>query len=127
MYKDGTLCQYRVYTCQYRRDSGDVLREIAELIRALIFFVLFRFIAFSSFPIFSALLAVSSQYHGDFCFPRMRGGDPRVARGRCKRTHTGRKRAPAYAIHDIEKAHSYKKDFSFHAIYARIKERTRLY
>ena len=30
---------------------------------------------------------------------------------------------PAYEIHDIENARSYKKDFSFHAVYARIKER----
>ena len=56
-------------------------------------------------------------------FPRMRGGDPRVACGCCKRAHTRRKHTPAYEIHDIEKAHSYKKDISFHAVYARIKER----
>ena len=47
----------------------------------------------------------------------------RVACGRYKRAHTRHKRPPAYEIHDIENAHSYKKDFFFHAIYARIKER----
>ena len=56
-------------------------------------------------------------------FPHTRGGDPRVARGRCKRAHTRSKHTPAYEIHDIKKAHSYKKDISFHAVYARIKER----
>ena len=30
---------------------------------------------------------------------------------------------PAYEIHDIEKANSYKKDIFFHAVYARIKKR----
>ena len=47
----------------------------------------------------------------------------RVARGRCKRAHTRRKRTPAYEIHDVESAHSHKKKFFFHAVYARIKER----
>ena len=47
----------------------------------------------------------------------------RVACGHYKRAHTRQKRPPAYEIHDIENAHSYKKDFFFHAIYARIKER----
>lgn len=46
-----------------------------------------------------------------------------VARGRCKRAHTRRKRTPAYEIHDVESAHSHKKMFFFHAVYARIKER----
>ena len=32
------------------------------------FLALFLLIAFSSFPIFSALLAVPSQYHGEFYF-----------------------------------------------------------
>lgn len=53
----------------------------------------------------------------------VRDATNRVARRRCKRAHTRRKRAPAYEIHDIENARSYKKDFFFHAIYARIKER----
>ena len=53
----------------------------------------------------------------------MRDATNRVARGRCKRAHTRRKRTPAYEIHDIEKAHSYKKDIFFHAVYARIKKR----
>ena len=47
----------------------------------------------------------------------------RVACGRYKRTHTRRKRPPAYEIYDVESAHSHKKKFFFHAIYARIKER----
>lgn len=53
----------------------------------------------------------------------VRGTIDHVACGRCKRAHTRRKSAPAYEIHDIENTHSKKKDFSFHAIYARIKER----
>ena len=53
----------------------------------------------------------------------VRGTIDHVACGRCKRAHTRRKRAPAYEIHDVENAHSHKKKFFFHAVYARIKER----
>lgn len=53
----------------------------------------------------------------------MRDATHRVAYGCSKCAHTRRKRTPAYEIHDIEKAHSYKKDIFFHAVYARIKKR----
>lgn len=50
----------------YCRYSRAVFSEEVELFKALIFFALFRFTAFSSFPIFSACNAVSQRYRTKF-------------------------------------------------------------